>query len=121
MKQYQILVDTYKSYLDLVLKFILFSYAVTGSFLSFYLSHSREGIMRFGLVFPIIMNALFTALSFLAASRVKPLSKEVERVTNELSLQATPDIDFLATVLLLLGVLFGIITCGLVIISFARK
>jgi hypothetical protein len=120
MKQYQVLVDAYKGYLDLVLKFILFSYAVTGGIVSFYLSQRHEGIMKLGLVFPIIMNAAFAKLSFLAAHRVKPLSKEVERVTVELDLLATPDIDFLAVVLVMLGRLFVLITVGLVALSFAK-
>jgi hypothetical protein len=120
MKQYQILVDTYKTYLDLILKFILFSYAVTGGILSFYLSQRNEGIIKAGLVFPVIMNSAFAALSFLAAGRVKPLSEEVERVTNALDLLATPDIDFLAFALRLLGVLFIIVACGLVVITFLR-
>src|ERR1043165_6374543 len=120
MKQYQVLVDAYKTYLDLILKFILFSYAVTGGILSLFLTHRAEGIMRFGLLFPIIMNAAFALLSFLGAHRVKPLSEEVERVTNALHLLATPDIDFLAFVLRLLGILYIILTIGLVVLSFAN-
>lgn len=79
MKQYQILVDAYKSYFDLILKFILFSYAVTGAILSFYLSQSRQGIMRFGLFFPMIMNALFAWLSFEGASRKTIVSRSRTR------------------------------------------
>ena len=121
MKQYQILVDAYKTYLDLILKFVLFSYAVTGAIVSYCLSQRQNGIMKFGLLFPIVMNASFAVLSFLGASRVKPLSEEVERVTNELKLSATPDVQFLALVLLLLGALFVLIFVGLIIVLIVIK
>lgn len=116
MKQYQTLVDTYKTYLDLILKFVLFSYAVTGGIVSYCLAQAQQNrTIKFGLLFPIVMNASFAGLCFLGASRVKPLTDEVERVTNELKLSATPDIQFLAWVLSLLGCLFVLISVGLII------
>jgi hypothetical protein len=50
MKQYQTLVDTYKTYLDLTLKFVLFSYAVTGGIVSYCLVQAQHNrIIKFGL------------------------------------------------------------------------
>jgi hypothetical protein len=88
LKQYQILVDAYKSYLDLILKFVLFSYAVAGAIVSYCLAQRQNAVIKFGLLFPIVMNTLFAGLCFLGASRVQPLTDEVERVTNELNLKA---------------------------------
>ena len=51
MKQYQLMVDTYTKYLDVTIKFTLFTYAVTGAILSFYLSQPAQGVMRFALLF----------------------------------------------------------------------
>jgi hypothetical protein len=121
MQQYQILVDTYKTYLDLVLKFVLFSYAVTGGIVSYCLAQRQNAVIKFGLLFPIFMNLLFAGLCFLGASRVKPLADEVERVTDELKLLATPDIQFLTWVLSLLGILFLLICFGLGVALFIVK
>lgn len=121
LQQYQILVDTYKTYLDLILKFVLFSYAVTGGIVSYCLAQRQNAVLKFGLLFPIVMNALFAGLCFLGASRVKPLTDEVERVTDELKLLATPDIQFLTWVLSLLGALFVLICVGLGVALFIVK
>lgn len=120
MKQYQLLVDAYKSYLDIVLKFTVFTYAVTGGILSFYLSQKNEGIMRFGLVFPIVMNVTFAIFGFFAARTVEPMAAEVERVTSLLKLDAFPEIRFLKFILLMLGGLYLVIAFGLVVVSVTR-
>lgn len=102
MKQYQLMVDAYLKYLDLVIKFALFSYAITGAILSFYLSQkTTEGIMRFGLVFPIIMNLTFAWFSFFASRRIAPIRDEINRVVVLLGLEAFPDADFLKFILLM--------------------
>lgn len=47
MKQYQMMVDVHKFYFEIVLKFLVFHYAVTGAILSFYLSQPNVGVMHF--------------------------------------------------------------------------
>jgi hypothetical protein len=120
MKQYQLIVDTDTKYLDLTLKFTMFGYAVTGAILSFYLSRPNEHIMKFALVFPACMNAMFSITCFLAAHWIDPLTDEVKRVVGELGLKAFPDPAFLKYVLIILAFLYVAITIGLVVISFVR-
>jgi hypothetical protein len=120
MKQYQLMVDTYLKYLDITLKFTLFSYAVTGAILSYYLSKPAEGFMKYGLVFPIVVNAVFGLSCFVAANWNRSIFGELERVTLLLNLGAFPDSRFLTYVLVALGALFALITIGLTGISFYR-
>lgn len=120
LMQYQLMTDTYIKYLDLTLKFALFSYAVTGAIVSFCLSRPAEGVIKFGLFFPILMNLFFAGTCFLGAHLIRPMFDEVDRVTTALKLEAFPEVRFLTYVLLVLGVLFVIITVALVIISYSR-
>ncbi len=119
-KQYQLLIDAYKYYLEIVLKFIIFHYAVTGAILSFYLSQQNTGIMRFALVFPIFMSIVFAVFTFFGSYRVFYMTEEVERITVLLDLEGFPDPKFLEYVLRIAGILFSAIAIGLVVVSFAR-
>lgn len=120
LEQYKILMDLHKFYFELVLKFTVFHYAVTGGILSFYLSQKNEGFMKYALVFPIIMNLLFALFSFLGAWRNPPLAEEVERVTDLLGYEAHPDLHFLSIVLYLSSGLYFLIALGLTIVSYWR-
>ena len=120
LKQYELMVETYTKYLDTTLKFTFFSYAVTGAILSYYLSRPAEGIMRLGLLFPILMNIAFAVSMFVAARWNRVIGEEISRVADLLSLEAFPDADFLTYVLVILGVLYSVITLGLTVLTFAR-
>ena len=121
MKQYQLMVDAYLKYLDLVQKLALFNYAITGAILSFYLSQKTiEGVMRFGLVFPIIMNLTFAVFSFFASRRISPIRDEINRVVVLLSLEAFPDANFLKFILLMVGGLFTLTAICLTVLSCSR-
>lgn len=119
-KQYQLLIDAYKYYLEIVLKFIIFHYAVTGAILSFYLSRQNAGIMRFALVFPIFMSVVFAVFAFFGSYRVFYMTEEVQRITALLDLGGYPDPKFLEYVLRIARMSFSAIAIGLVVVSFAR-
>ncbi len=120
LEHYKVLMDLHKFYFELVLKFTVFHYAVTGGILSFYLSQKNEGFMKYALIFPIIMNLFFALFSFLGALRNPPLAEEVERITDVLGYEAHPDLHFLSTILYLSSILYLLIAIGLTVISFWR-
>ncbi|SRR5258706_38913 len=120
MKQYQLMVDTYLKYLEITLKFVVFTYAVTGAILSYYLSHPTEGIMRFALVFPTLLNGAFAASCFVAAQWAHPIGDEIDRVCGLLHVRAYPDPAFLSYALKVFGWLYIAITLGLLTITLVR-
>ncbi len=77
-KQYQMSIDLYKQYLDLVIKFNVFYYAITGAFLSYYFSHLSSDLVRWSLVFPMIMS-MFSAWTSYRAARSIPRVAEPRR------------------------------------------
>jgi hypothetical protein len=120
MKQYQLMVDTYLKYLDITLKFVVFTYAVTGAILSFCLSRPAEGIMRFALLFPTLLNGAFAVSCFVATRWNQPIIDEMDRLIDVLDVDAYPDPRFLSYVLKIFGSLFIAITLGLIAITIAR-
>ena len=58
-KQYQIDIDMYKHYMDMMLKFNISFYAITGAIISFYFSRKDIPMIKYSLLFPIIMSILY--------------------------------------------------------------
>lgn len=123
MKQYQMMVDIYKFHFEIVLKFIIFYYAVTGAILSFYLSQPNTGFMRFALVLPIFMGFVFCVFAFFGASQVAPIKNHMVRVTGALHLEPFPNVNLLnrlEQMLRVTGVLSCLIAICLIVVSVAR-
>lgn len=120
LKQYEILVETHKHHLDLVLKLNIFHYALTGGILSFYFAQKYEPVMNLALALPFIMSLAFSIFCFYAASSLETTEEELERIKKNLRLIAYPDIRFLKYALWLSGGLFAVIALGLIIIACVR-
>jgi hypothetical protein len=59
-KEFELHVDLVKHYLDLIIKFNVFYYAVTGALLSYYFLNSENNkLVRWSLIFPIMMSIFF--------------------------------------------------------------
>ena len=120
MKQYQMMIDLHKFYFEIVLKFLIFHYAVTGAILSYYLSKPNTGVMRFALLFPIFMSVIFGAFVIFGSFSVKYIEEEVVVVTDHLGLYRYPDPKFLRYMLVVAGVLCIAIATALIVVSVAR-
>lgn len=121
MKQYQMMVDVHKFYFEIVLKFLIFHYAVTGAILSFYLSQPSTGVMRFALLFPIFMSVVFSVFTYYGSYRIDYMEEEIIRVTDLLGLDVYPDPMFLKYLLRVASLLCIAIAIGLIVVSIARK
>ena len=123
MKQYQMMVDIYKFHFEIVLKFIIFYYAITGAILSYYLSQPNTGFMRFALVLPIFMGLVLGVFAFFGAIEVGPLKDDILRVTVQLHLQPFPTVNLLnrlGGMLIVTGVLSVLTAICLAIVSIWR-
>jgi hypothetical protein len=119
LKEFQLHVDLVKHYLDLVIKFNVFYYAVTGALLSYYFTNFKtENIVRWSLILPILMSVLFGIL-FLAASRAIPkVDTELSYISRLLNF-AKPEVSVLRFALIASGLLFlgvGIVLSGVFIV-----
>jgi hypothetical protein len=124
LKQYDIHVDLYKLYLDLVLKFNIFYYAVTGAILSFYFTNTADvGAPRFLLLlFPVLMSLGFAVFFLWAASLLEYTRTDVRNIVRALGLQVFPEMRILGALLRLSGCLFIIVALSLgAIIYHAHK
>ena len=120
-KQYQLHVDLYKHYLELTLKFNVFHYAVTGAILSFYFSKSDVSILRYSLLFPMVMSCGFGIFFLYASSLVESVRRDIFAIRDALGLYSAPEVKVLTILLRLSATLFLIVALSLVGLFFSRS
>jgi hypothetical protein len=111
-KQYQQNVELYKFYMDLVIKFNIFYYAVTGAILSFFFKNTALPNIKYSLAFPIIISVAFTCFFLYGAHLMTYLRKEVFSIRDALGLQVAPDVGVLTVLLRIFAAVFFIVALG---------
>lgn len=106
-KQYNMLVDLYKFYLEIALKANLFFYVITGGILTFYFSHTQTPLIRLSLVFPIILSLGLAGIFLYGAGLVGYIRNEIFRIRDLLNLEVAPDVHVLAVFLRIFAVAMG--------------
>ena len=66
-RQYQLNVDLYKGYLDLIVKINVFYYAITGAILSFYFANQND-LTKLSLLLPLLMSVTLGVFFIVGAS-----------------------------------------------------
>ncbi len=121
IEHYKIHIDLYKHYLELLIKFNFFYYAITGAILSFYFAHKTIIFIQFTLLFPLIMSILFSVFFFYASSIAKNSSQVMIDVVRELGLKVSPELKILVILLRLFAVLFILISILLLLLFLFHK
>lgn len=120
LHQYDTIVSLYKHHLDLVLKVNVFIYAVTGAILSFYLSQPLNGLVKYALIFPSVMNGAYSSFFFVAASHIQAFDIDMRAINQSLGLISYPDVMFLKKALQISALLYLLIAIGLILITIIR-
>ena len=108
-QHYEMLVGLYKHYLAAALQFNAFYYAITGAVVSYYFTQSANPMMRWSLLFPILMSVAFGLFFFYAASLHAVSRQEVMRVAQSIGLQVWPNVGVLNKLLVMFGTLYLIV------------
>lgn len=77
-KAHELDIQLYRHYLDLLLKFNAFFYAVTGAILSFFVTRQDLQQARWALLLPVLMACAYAAL-FLSGSEVSAHCLRISR------------------------------------------
>lgn len=104
-RQYQLHVDLYKFYLELIIKVVAFYYAVTGAILSFFFTRTDVPSARWALVFPICLSMALAGISIYGSSLMSVTRNDVFRLRNRLSLETAPEMRVLQVLLIVVALL----------------
>ena len=82
--EYKLQVETYRFYLELVIKINLFFYAITGGILSFYFASVNKEQVQLALVLPLVMSVLLFAFFLFGGISNKTSQRQVKLLATEL-------------------------------------
>ena len=108
-RQYIVLVDLYKYYLDVAWKAAVWYYATTGAVLAFYLDRldaQDQSIAPLLLLFVAVMSFGFAYLAWRGARNLSSLPALFEHIAITLRLPGRPHIEFAVIFLLMNSVMF---------------
>ena len=118
-KQYQIQTDLYRHYLELVLKFNVYYYAVAGVIASFCLSRpSPAGPTRSALLFPALLGFGLAVVCIYGAILNENARAEIVRIVTALGQTTWPEVRVPGVILVLPGVLFLVAAVALAVVAF---
>ena len=109
-KQYNLYVELYKHYLELIIKFSVFYYAVTGAILSFYFSKEDVSVIKYSLLFPFFMSLGFGVFFIYSARLVHVVRDDLFAIRDALELNSAPEMKVLIVLLYLSAILFFRVT-----------
>lgn len=112
-RQYELHVTLYKEYLDLLLKFNVFFYAVTGAIVSYFLSKPDSPFLKYSLGLPVLMGLFFCGFFLYGANRSKISREEVRSLASALGFNVMPEYRVLTFALRICAALFLVIALGL--------
>ena len=116
-EHYKIHLDLYKHYLELLIKFNLFYYAITGAILSFYFANKTIMFIQYILIFPLIMSLIFSIFFFYASNKARNSRDEIFSLARALELNVVPELNILVILLKLFAILFIIISFLLLLLA----
>jgi hypothetical protein len=111
-RQYQLNVDLYKEYLDLVVRMNVFYYAVTGAILSFYFAHQND-LTKLSLLLPLLMSVALGIFFVIGAWLARVPREETFKIRDALGLMAAPELGVLILLLWIFAVSMFVVAGGL--------
>lgn len=116
-REYEVQVDLYKHYMDMLMKVNAFFYLITGGILSFYFVNFGKPFVRYALLFPILMSFVLGAVFFYGASKWKIVVKIMRDALESLDLVKAPDAQILYILLRTSAILFLIVGVSMCVLT----
>jgi len=112
-KQLEMHVALYRHYLELVLKFNAFYYAATGALLSFYLTRPDRHLLKYALIFLLLMSVVLAGFFTYAGMRQRFSRKVVVELTRQMGMTNWPEVNVLTVLLFVSAGLLVLVSIGL--------
>ena len=98
--------------LDLIIKFNLFYYAITGAIISFCFANTDKPHIKYALWLPIIMSIVFAGFFLYGAFLMEYIRKDVFAIRDALQFKVAPDVRVLSVLLCIFSGVFILIAFG---------
>ena len=108
-KQYEILVDLYKHYNDVLLKGVAFVYTIVSGLTAFYIAHSEQAYAHALLVLACLASVLSSFLFIMSRALLTNLQHELREVAERLGLTSYPSVKVLSFFLLVNSIIMALL------------
>lgn len=112
-RQYQQHIDTYKFYLDIVVKLMGFYFAISGAIISFYASNSGSENIKLALYLPLIMGLGLLVFFTIGAVLSLVTRSDVFEIRDILGLRVAPETGVLTLLLSIFSIVLLVCVGGL--------
>jgi len=112
-RQYQQHIDTYKFYLDIVVRLMVFYFAISGAIVSFYASNSEAANTKLALFLPFVMGVGLLIFFCIGAVLSLVTRKDLFEIRDSLGLQVAPETGVLTLLLAIFSVVLFVCVSGL--------
>jgi hypothetical protein len=115
-RQYNLYVDLYKFYIDLVLKANAFFYLITGGIVTYFLTNAKEPQIKYALILPILMSISLGGGFIYGSSLLSIQRKDLFALSNKLGLGTAPELKILGIMLQISGLIFFMVGVALTVL-----
>lgn len=112
-RQYQQHIDTYKFYLEIVIKLVGFYFAISGAMLSFYFSNAANESAKYSLYLPFFMGLGLLIFFVIGAVLSLVTRKDVFAIRDQLELKVSPETGVLTLLLVIFSVVLALSIGGI--------
>jgi hypothetical protein len=119
-RQYNLLIDLYKHYTELIVQINIFFYGITGAILTFLFANPNEKSLKYSLLLPIGLSLLLVGICIYGARLWVPFQNGIYRLCRDLELKIWPDVRIFSVALWASGLLFLCTGIGMIVLMILR-
>lgn len=112
-RQYHQHIDTYKFYLEIVIKLVGFYFAISGAMLSFYFSNAANESAKYALFLPFCMGLGLFMFFVIGAVLSLVTRRDVFEIRDELGLKVSPETGVLTLLLVIFSAVLALSVGGI--------
>ncbi|MES2918984.1 MAG: hypothetical protein V4729_10260 [Pseudomonadota bacterium] len=112
-RQYNQHIETYKFYLEIVIKLLGFYFAISGAMLSFYFSNAANESAKYSLYLPFFMGLGLLTFFVIGAVLSAITRNDVFEIRDELGLKVSPELGVLTLLLVIFSVVLVLCIGGI--------
>lgn len=117
-RQYNLLSELYKFYLELLINSSLLIYGITGGIVAYTFSNAGTPVIKWSLILPLLFCMASGFLCLRGVRQAREVQQEIKAIRDKLQIGLAPHVDVLVYALLASGILFVLVSVGLFAVFF---
>jgi hypothetical protein len=117
-RQYNLLSELYKFYIEMLGKSILLIYGITGGIVAYTFSNANNPVIKWSLMLPLLFCMSFGFICLRGVRQARELQQEIKAIRDKLHIGLAPHIDILVYALFGAGIMYVLVAAAIFIVFF---